>query len=361
MSNEQFIVSARKYRPASWNEVVGQEAITDTLQRAVETEHLAQAYLFCGPRGVGKTTCARIFARQINFNPQDPENDYAFNIFELDAASHNSVDDIRQLIDQVRIPPQTGKYKVYIIDEVHMLSQGAFNAFLKTLEEPPRYAIFILATTEKHKILPTILSRCQIYDFHRISVPDIVEQLKKVAQNEGVDFEEEALFIIAEKADGAMRDGLSIFDQLVSFTNASITAEKVRQSLNVLDRDYYFRFVDLFLAADTNGALVLFHEVLSSGFEALHFMGGLGAHFRDLMMAHDQRSLNLLFVNASTIDRYREQAKKTGVFWLVKALSLIQDAETKYKQSRNPRLLTEVCLMQICTLAAADQKKNNAG
>jgi DNA polymerase-3 subunit gamma/tau len=355
---EQFIVSARKYRPATWEQVIGQDAITETLQRSIDSGHLAQAYLFCGPRGVGKTTCARIFAKQINVSDNDEDNDYAFNIFELDAASHNSVDDIRNLIDQVRIPPQTGKYKVYIIDEVHMLSSNAFNAFLKTLEEPPKYAVFILATTEKHKILPTILSRCQIYDFHRITVADMVRQLTEIAEKEGVQFEEEALHIIANKADGAMRDALSIFDQLVSFTSGKLTAASVRESLNVLDRDFYFQFVTHFQNADISSSLLLFNQILEQGFDGQHFLAGLSGHIRDLMVARDARISHLLNCPETLRETYSNQASQCAGPWMVQALTLLQRADGQYKQSQNPRLLAEVTLMQLCSLSAeAEQKK----
>ena len=292
---EPFIVSARKYRPQHFEDVVGQEAITRTLMNAIENNHLAQALLFCGPRGVGKTTCARILAKKINEDGSEQEGeDFAFNIFELDAASNNSVDDIRNLIDQVRIPPQVGKYKVYIIDEVHMLSQAAFNAFLKTLEEPPKHAIFILATTEKHKIIPTILSRCQIFDFKRISVRDAVTYLKYIAEQQGIDVEEDALHIIAQKADGAMRDALSIFDRIVAFSGKKITYEDVISNLNVLDYDYYFRVVDALLGEDISQALLIFDEVVRKGFDPDLFINGLAEHIRNLLVAKDPETAGLL-------------------------------------------------------------------
>ena len=353
-----YIVSARKYRPAAWDQVVGQEAITSTLQRSIENDQLAHAYLFCGPRGVGKTTCARIFAKSINGQDGEESFDLSFNVFELDAASNNSVDDIRQLTEQVRIPPSTGNYKVYIIDEVHMLSPAAFNAFLKTLEEPPPYAIFILATTEKHKILPTILSRCQIYDFNRIQVNAIVEHLKKIAEKESIKTDDEALHIIAEKADGALRDALSIFDQLNSFTDHNITEDAVKKSLNVLDRDYFFRFIDLFLEGNVHQSLIGYNEVIGRGFDGSHFLAGLATHLRDLLVAKDPSTHKLLQVSDETRQRYIDQSAKTRAGWIIKALSLIQQSESGYKQSRNQRLHVEVCLMKIASLLDAEKKKS---
>ncbi|MEJ2585756.1 MAG: DNA polymerase III subunit gamma/tau, partial [Robiginitalea sp.] len=352
---EPFIVSARKYRPQHFEDVVGQEAITRTLMNAIENNHLAQALLFCGPRGVGKTTCARILAKKINEDGSEQEGeDFAFNIFELDAASNNSVDDIRNLIDQVRIPPQVGKYKVYIIDEVHMLSQAAFNAFLKTLEEPPKHAIFILATTEKHKIIPTILSRCQIFDFKRISVRDAVNYLKYIAEQQGIDVEEDALHIIAQKADGAMRDALSIFDRVVSFAGKKITRKAVAENLNVLDVDVYFHTTDLILQRDIPGLLLYFNQVLSSGFEGHHFINGLASHFRDLMVCRDTQTVALLDASENVKKRYLEQAGKMDSPFLLEALDLASECELNYKSSSNHRLLVELCLMQLASIGARE-------
>ena len=361
---ENYIVSARKYRPSTFESVVGQRALTTTLKNAIATQKLAHAYLFCGPRGVGKTTCARIFAKTINcmtptadgeacnqcescvaFNEQR-----SYNIHELDAASNNSVDDIRQLVEQVRIPPQIGKYKVYIIDEVHMLSASAFNAFLKTLEEPPRHAIFILATTEKHKILPTILSRCQIYDFNRISVEDTVNHLSYVASKEGISAEPEALNVIAMKADGGMRDALSIFDQVVSFTGGNITYKSVIDNLNVLDYEYYFRLTDCFLANKVSDALLLFNDVLNKGFDGSHFIIGLSSHFRDLLVGKDPVTLPLLEVGASIRQRYQEQAQKCPLPFLYKAMKLCNECDLNYRISKNKRLLVELTLIQVAQL-----------
>ncbi len=361
---ENYIVSARKYRPSTFESVVGQRALTTTLKNAIATQKLAHAYLFCGPRGVGKTTCARIFAKTINcmkptadgeacnrcescvaFNEQR-----SYNIHELDAASNNSVDDIRQLVEQVRIPPQIGKYKVYIIDEVHMLSASAFNAFLKTLEEPPRHAIFILATTEKHKILPTILSRCQIYDFNRISVEDTVNHLSYVASKEGITAEPEALNVIAMKADGGMRDALSIFDQVVSFTGGNITYKSVIDNLNVLDYEYYFRLTDCFLENKVSDALLLFNDVLNKGFDGSHFITGLSSHFRDLLVGKDPVTLPLLEVGASIRQRYREQAQKCPLPFLYRAMKLCNECDLNYRISKNKRLLVELTLIQVAQL-----------
>lgn len=361
---ENYIVSARKYRPSTFESVVGQRALTTTLKNAIATQKLAHAYLFCGPRGVGKTTCARIFAKTINcmtptadgeacnqcescvaFNEQR-----SYNIHELDAASNNSVDDIRQLVEQVRIPPQIGKYKVYIIDEVHMLSASAFNAFLKTLEEPPRHAIFILATTEQHKILPTILSRCQIYDFNRISVEDTVNHLSYVASKEGISAEPEALNVIAMKADGGMRDALSIFDQVVSFTGGNITYKSVIDNLNVLDYEYYFRLTDCFLANKVSDALLLFNDVLNKGFDGSHFITGLSSHFRDLLVGKDPVTLPLLEVGASIRQRYQEQAQKCPLPFLYKAMKLCNECDLNYRISKNKRLLVELTLIQVAQL-----------
>ena len=361
---ENYIVSARKYRPSTFESVVGQRALTTTLKNAIATQKLAHAYLFCGPRGVGKTTCARIFAKTINcmtptadgeacnqcescvaFNEQR-----SYNIHELDAASNNSVDDIRQLVEQVRIPPQIGKYKVYIIDEVHMLSASAFNAFLKTLEEPPRHAIFILATTEKHKILPTILSRCQIYDFNRISVEDTVNHLSYVASKEGITAEPEALNVIAMKADGGMRDALSIFDQVVSFTGGNITYNSVIDNLNVLYYEYYFRLTDCFLENKVSDALLLFNDILNKGFDGSHFITGLSSHFRDLLVGKDPVTLPLLEVGASIRQRYQEQAQKCPLPFLYRAMKLCNECDLNYRISKNKRLLVELTLIQVAQL-----------
>ena len=361
---ENYIVSARKYRPSTFESVVGQRALTTTLKNAIATQKLAHAYLFCGPRGVGKTTCARIFAKTINcmtptadgeacnqcescvaFNEQR-----SYNIHELDAASNNSVDDIRQLVEQVRIPPQIGKYKVYIIDEVHMLAASAFNAFLKTLEEPPRHAIFILATTEKHKILPTILSRCQIYDFNRISVEDTVNHLSYVASKEGITAEPEALNVIAMKADGGMRDALSIFDQVVSFTGGNITYKSVIDNLNVLDYEYYFRLTDCFLENKVSDALLLFNDILNKGFDGSHFITGLSSHFRDLLVGKDPVTLPLLEVGASIRQRYQEQAQKCPLPFLYRAMKLCNECDLNYRISKNKRLLVELTLIQVAQL-----------
>ena len=363
---ENYIVSARKYRPSTFESVVGQHALTTTLKNAIATNKLAHAYLFCGPRGVGKTTCARIFAKTINCMSPTAEGEAcnqcesctafneqrSYNIHELDAASNNSVDDIRQLVEQVRIPPQIGKYKVYIIDEVHMLSASAFNAFLKTLEEPPRHAIFILATTEKHKILPTILSRCQIYDFNRISVEDTVAHLAYVASKEGITAEPEALNIIALKADGGMRDALSIFDQVVSFTGGNITYQSVIENLNVLDYEYYFRLTDHFLENKVCDALLLLNDVLNKGFDGSHFITGLSSHFRDLLVSKDPATLPLLEVGASIRQRYQEQAQKCPLPFLYRAMKLCNDCDLNYRTSKNKRLLVELTLIQVAQITA---------
>ncbi len=356
---EPFIVSARKYRPQTFKDVVGQEAITNTLVNAIDNNHLAQALLFCGPRGVGKTTCARILAKQINRDGTEQEDeDFAFNIFELDAASNNSVDDIRNLIDQVRIPPQVGKYKVYIIDEVHMLSQSAFNAFLKTLEEPPSHAIFILATTEKHKIIPTILSRCQIFDFKRITVADAANYLKYIAEQQGINAEDDALHIIAQKADGALRDALSIFDRVVSFSGKELTRKAVTENLNVLDYDTYFEVTDLILKSDIPNILLLFNKTLGLGFEGHHFIIGLASHFRDLMVCQHHDTIALLEVGDNAKKLYLEQAKKTSQEFLLKALEIANQADLQYKSSKNARLLVELALMKLASLSFQGEKKN---
>jgi len=357
---EQFIVSARKYRPQVFADVVGQQAITNTLENAISTNHLAQALLFTGPRGVGKTSCARILAKRINEEGSlENEDDFAFNIFELDAASNNSVDDIRSLTDQVRIPPQTGKFKVYIIDEVHMLSQAAFNAFLKTLEEPPAHAIFILATTEKHKIIPTILSRCQIFDFKRISVLDAKNYLKVIAEKEGITADDDALHIIAQKADGAMRDALSIFDRVVSFSGKNLTREAVTQNLNVLDYDTYFKITDVLLENKIPDALIGFNDVLSKGFEGHHFINGLASHFRDLLVAKDKATIELLEVGDVAKKKYLEQATKASVQFLISAINKANDCDLSYRTSKNQRLLVELTLMQIASITFDGEKKKS--
>ena len=338
---------------------MGQQAITNTLQNAIDQNHLAQALLFCGPRGVGKTTCARILAKQINSDgTEQKDEDFAFNIFELDAASNNSVDDIRNLIDQVRIPPQVGKYKVYIIDEVHMLSQSAFNAFLKTLEEPPKHAIFILATTEKHKIIPTILSRCQIFDFKRITVKDAAEYLKYIAENQGINAEEDALHIIAQKADGAMRDALSIFDRVVSFSGAELTRKAVTENLNVLDYDTYFEATDLILEHNIPNLLLLFNKTLALGFDGHHFISGLASHFRDLMVCQHPDTITLLEVGEAAQQLYRDQSKKTSTSFLLSGLDIANDCDLKYKTSKNQRLLVELTLMKLASIDFDGEKKN---
>ena len=358
---EHFIVSARKYRPQTFKDVVGQQAITNTLLNAIEHNHLAQALLFTGPRGVGKTTCARILAKMINQNGEETKDeDYAFNIFELDAASNNSVDDIRNLTDQVRIPPQVGKYKVYIIDEVHMLSQAAFNAFLKTLEEPPQHCIFILATTEKHKIIPTILSRCQIFDFKRITVKDTKEYLKYIAEQQEVNAEDDALHIIAQKADGAMRDALSIFDRVVSFTGKNLTRQAVAENLNVLDYDTYFSSTDLILENKIPELLLQFNDTLSKGFDGHHFIAGLASHFRDLLVCKTPETIALLEVGEQTKAKYLEQSQKTTQEFLFKGIELANDCDLKYKTSRNQRLLVELCLMQLASITFDGEKKKNS-
>mgnify|MGYP002629388719 FL=1 len=359
---EPFIVSARKYRPQNFEDVVGQQAITNTLENAIKSNHLAQALLFTGPRGVGKTSCARILAKKINLQgtsiPED--EDFAFNIFELDAASNNSVDDIRSLTDQVRIPPQTGKFKVYIIDEVHMLSQSAFNAFLKTLEEPPAHAIFILATTEKHKIIPTILSRCQIFDFKRIGVLDAKNYLKTICKNEGITADDDALHIIAQKADGAMRDALSIFDRVVSFSGKNLTREAVAENLNVLDYDTYFSMTDLLVENNIPDVLNSFNEILSKGFEGHHFINGLASHFRDLLVAKDKITIDLLEVGDTAKQKYLVQATKASLPFLIDAIQKANDCDLNYKSSKNQRLLVELTLMQIASITFDGEKKKPA-
>lgn len=370
---DNYIVSARKYRPSTFRSVVGQKSLSTTLKNAIQSNKLAHAYLFCGPRGVGKTSCARIFAKTINcLNPTaDGEacnacescrafnEQRSYNIHELDAASNNSVDDIRTLIDQVRIPPPIGKYKVFIIDEVHMLTTAAFNAFLKTLEEPPHHALFILATTEKHKVLPTILSRCQIYDFSRISIADMVEHLQYVSSQEGVTAEPEALNVIAQKADGGMRDALSIFDQVVSFTNGNITYQAVIDNLNVLDYEYYFRLTDAILSGNVRASLLILNEILGKGFDGQNIITGLAGHFRDLLVCRDESTLVLFEVGASIRERYKEMAKHCPDQLLFKAIELANTCDLNYRASRNKRLLLELTLIQLCQLTqvAADDKK----
>ena len=355
---EHFVVSARKYRPQTFKDVVGQQAITNTLLNAIENNHLAQALLFTGPRGVGKTTCARILAKMINSDGKETgDEDFAFNIFELDAASNNSVDDIRSLTDQVRIPPQVGKYKVYIIDEVHMLSQAAFNAFLKTLEEPPKHCIFILATTEKHKIIPTILSRCQISDFKRITVKDAKDYLKHIAEEQGIVAEDDALHIIAQKADGAMRDALSIFDRVVSFSGKNLTRHAVTENLNVLDYETYFESTDLILENKIPDLLLHFKNTLSKGFDGHHYITGLASHFRDLLVSKTQETIELLEVGDETKTKYLEQSKKASQAFLIQGINLANDCDLKYKSSKNQRLLIELCLMQLASITFDGEKK----
>lgn len=357
---EQFVVSARKYRPQTFKDVVGQQAITNTLLNAIENNHLASALLFTGPRGVGKTTCARILARKIN-QPgyDDPNEDFAFNVFELDAASNNGVEGIRDLIDQVRIPPQMGQYKVYIIDEVHMLSLAAFNAFLKTLEEPPKHAIFILATTEKHKIIPTILSRCQIFDFKRITVKDAKEHLAEVAKSQGVAFEDDALHIIAQKADGAMRDALSIFDRVVSFCGNNLTRQAVTENLNVLDYETYINMTDLILENKIPEVLMGYNDILAKGFDGHHFISGLASHFRDLLVAKNPVTLSLLEMGEAAQKLYGQQAQKVSQDFLLKGIDLANDCDLKYKASQNQRLLVELTLMQISSINFDGEKKKS--
>ncbi len=357
---EHFIVSARKYRPQTFKDVVGQQAITNTLLNAIESNHLAQALLFTGPRGVGKTTCARILAKMINSDGSEQgDEDFAFNIFELDAASNNSVDDIRNLTDQVRIPPQVGKYKVYIIDEVHMLSQAAFNAFLKTLEEPPKHCIFILATTEKHKIIPTILSRCQIFDFKRITVKDTKEYLKHIAEEQNVKAEDDALHIIAQKSDGAMRDALSIFDRVVSFSGKNLTRQAVTENLNVLDYETYFNATGLILENKIPELLLQFNNTLSKGFDGHHYIAGLASHFRDLLVCKTPQTIDLLEVGEQTKTKYLEQSNITSQDFLFQGIELANDCDLKYKTSRNQRLLVELCLMQLASITFDGEKKKS--
>lgn len=374
---DNYIVSARKYRPSTFMSVVGQRSLTTTLKNAISSNKLAHAYLFCGPRGVGKTTCARIFAKTINCMSLTPDGEAcnacescvafneqrSFNIHELDAASNNSVDDIRALIDQVRIPPQIGKYKVYIIDEVHMLSSAAFNAFLKTLEEPPHHAIFILATTEKHKILPTILSRCQIYDFSRISIADTVAHLQYVASQEGVTAEAEALNVLAQKADGGMRDALSIFDQVVSFTGGNVTYKAVIDNLNVLDYEYYFKLTDTILTGNVFDSLLILNDILNKGFDGHNIVTGLASHFRDLLVCRDPRTVELFEVGASIRERYVEMSQRCSNDFLYKAIELVNESDLSYRNSKNKKLLIELMLIRLCQSStnpqSADEKKKS--
>ena len=351
-----FVVSALKYRPDNFDSVIGQSSITKTLENAIKQNQLPQALLFCGPRGVGKTTCARILAKNIN-KSEEKSSDFSFNIFELDAASNNGVDDIRNLIDQVRIPPQTGKHKVYIIDEVHMLSGQAFNAFLKTLEEPPSYAIFILATTEKHKVIPTILSRCQIYDFKKISTDDIKVYLEKIAHTEKISFEEEALYLIAKKSDGALRDALSIFDRLVNFTEGNITKKLAFDNLNVLDYDIYFEAYEYLTKNDITNILLLLNKVIEKGFDGQHFIDGFSSHLRDLMVAKNSKTHILLEQNTSLSKKYIEQSNSKPIDFILQAIDLTEDCSYRYKTSKNQRLLVEICLMKLCSISQIDLKK----
>lgn len=373
---ENFIVSARKYRPATFNTVVGQAHITNTLKNAIKTGHLAQAFLFCGPRGVGKTTCARILAKTINCTNRTADTEAcdqcesclsfnsgaSLNVSELDAASNNSVDDIRNLVDQVRYAPQLGTHKVYIIDEVHMLSTSAFNAFLKTLEEPPRHAIFILATTEKHKIIPTILSRCQIFDFNRIQIEDIANHLAYIANNEHITAETDALHIIAQKADGALRDACSIFDQIVSFAGNTITYKAVIDNLNILDYDYYFKVTDALVGNNISASLLLFNEILNNGFDGHNFVAGMGDHFRNLLVSKDGETLQLLEVGKNIKEKYKQQSAACSLAFLIKGLTLLNKADVQYKASKNQRLQVELALMQLCSISSSGteaEKKND--
>jgi len=364
LKTNNFIVSARKYRPATFDTVVGQDSVTKTLKNSIKNKHLAQAYLFCGPRGVGKTTCARILAKTLNCFHLTPDveacdqcescksfnESRSYNIHELDAASNNGVDDIRNLIDQVRIPPQIGKYSIYIIDEVHMLTTQAFNAFLKTLEEPPSYAVFILATTEKHKIIPTILSRCRIFDFNRIKIDDAVKYLEKISAKEDVTYDSEGLRIIAQKADGAMRDALSIYDQMVSYCGSHVAYKSVIEILNVLDYEYYFRLTDAFLDHNSGKAFMLFNEILDNGFDGHNFIIGLSSHFRDLLVCKDPVTISLLEVSADVQQRYREQAERCSAGLLFEALNICSSCDINYKISKNQRLHVELALLRLSNI-----------
>ncbi|MBM77044.1 MAG: DNA polymerase III, subunit gamma and tau [Crocinitomicaceae bacterium] len=359
MSNNTYTVSALKYRPDSWETIVGQPNISSTLQQAIKSEQLAQAYLFCGPRGVGKTSTARLFAKSINLAYDNKLDDFSYNIYELDAASNNQVDDIRNLNDQVRIPPQIGKYKVYIIDEVHMLSQSAFNAFLKTLEEPPPHAVFILATTEKHKIIPTILSRCQVYDFHRISIQDMVDHLSIIAEKENVKYDTDALHVIAEKADGALRDALSCFDLMVNFCDSNISYDSVVKNLNILDHDYYFKITDAIIQNKIHESLTIFNDILSKGFDGHLFINGLGSHFRNLLVSKDNLTINLLEVSEKVKTRFLEQSNLISTKLLIEGLTEIGTADVQYKSSKNQRLHVEITLMKLCSIDSEKKKSKN--
>ena len=356
MTQQNYTVSALKYRPSSWDTIIGQDNISTTLRQAIESNQLAQAYLFCGPRGVGKTSTARLFAKEINLKHDPKLEDFTYNIYELDAASNNQVDDIRNLNDQVRIPPQLGKYKVYIIDEVHMLSQSAFNAFLKTLEEPPQHAVFILATTEKHKIIPTILSRCQVYDFHRISIPNMVLHLEEIAKKEGFKTEREALHVIADKADGALRDALSCFDLMVNFTNGNVTYKEVVKNLNILDHDYYFKFTNYIIKNLIHDSLLLYNEISSKGFDGRLFLVGLASHFRNLMVSKDDRTIKILEHSEETIEKFRSQASELNNDYLTELLTFTNEADSLYKTSQNPRLHVEILIMKLCSIGAQKKK-----
>ena len=356
MSEKNYKVSALKYRPQTWDTIIGQDNISKTLKQAIDLDQLAQAYLFCGPRGVGKTSTARLFAKSINLKHDPKLTDFSYNIYELDAASNNQVDDIRNLNDQVRIPPQRGKYKVYIIDEVHMLSQSAFNAFLKTLEEPPEHALFVLATTEKHKIIPTILSRCQVYDFHRIKISDIVEHLINIAKKENISTEKEALYLIAEKAEGGLRDALSCFDLMVNFCNGKITYEKVASNLNILDHDYYFRVCDIIHKNSIHDILLIFDEIMKKGFDGHFFINGLAKHFRNLMISKNEKTLHLLEFSNTLKEKFKSQSQNFDTFLISNFLSIISQTEINYKNSKNQRLHVEIMLMKLCSFTNEKKK-----
>ena len=366
---EGYTVSARKYRPATFDTVVGQKHITDTLRNAILSNHLGHSFLFCGPRGVGKTTCARILAKTINCLERTEggeacqkcasctafQSNQSLSVFELDAASNNSVDDIRRLVDQVRVPPQTGKYKTYIIDEVHMLSSAAFNAFLKTLEEPPSYAIFILATTEKHKILPTIISRCQVFDFRRILVNDMVSHLRKICEQENVEAEDEALFVIGEKANGALRDSLSIYDRIISFSGNKMTYQDVIENLSILDYDYFFKAIEAFMESKITDVMLLFNEILEKGFDAHDFLVGLAGHFRNLLVSKDERTIGLMEVTETSKERYRTQAQKTNQSFVLSGMNILNQFDVNYKMAKNQRLHVELALLKLCHVNDAIQ------